>query len=182
MLIIAAFLAGCGGEDIESNMSEEVADFEFITQDNEKLGLKDLKGEWWVADFVFTNCTTVCLPMTSNMSQLQDLLDEEGINVQLITFTVDPKVDTPEVLKKYAETYDADLSNWSFLTGYEFETIKELSVGSFRSEVQENPGSNQITHGVRFFLVNPDGEIIKNYYGIDMNEVKTIVDDLKKVI
>lgn len=182
-LIIVIFLAACGGEKIETNMSEEVADFEFTTQDNEKLGLKDLEGEWWVADFVFTNCRTVCLPMTSNMSQLQDLLAEEGMDeVQLITFTVDPEIDTPEVLKKYSESYDADLSNWSFLTGYDYETIKELSVGSFRSEVQENPGSDQITHGVRFFLVNPDGEVIKNYYGIDMKEVETIVDDLKKVL
>ena len=181
-LIIVVFLAACGEKEIETNMSGEVEDFEFTTQDNEKLGLKDLEGEWWVADFVFTKCITVCLPMTTNMSQLQDLLDEEGINVQLVSFTVDPENDTPEVLKKYAESYDADLSNWSFLTGYDFETVKELSVGSFRSELEENPGSDQITHGVRFFLVNPDGEVIKNYYGIDMKEVEVIVDDLKKVL
>ena len=64
--------------------------------------------------------------MTSNMSQLQDLLVEEGIDIQLISFTVDPENDSPEVLKKYAESYEANLSNWSFLTGYEFETIKDL--------------------------------------------------------
>lgn len=180
-LVLVLFLVGCGGE-IETNMSEEVADFEFTTQENEKLGLNDLEGEWWIADFIFTNCTTVCLPMTSNMAELQDILDEEGIDAQLISFTVDPANDSSEVLKKYAESYGADFSNWSFLTGYDFETIKELSVKSFRSELQETPGSDQITHGVRFFLVNPDGEVIKNYYGIDMNEVKTIVDDLKKVL
>lgn len=179
ILVLVLFLAACGGNKIETNMSEEVADFEFTTQDNEKLGLNDLEGEWWIADFIFTNCTTVCLPMTSNMSQLQDLLREEGIDAQLVSFTVDPDYDSPEVLKKYAESYDANLNNWSFLTGFDYETIKDLSVGSFRSEVQENPGSDQITHGVRFFLVNPNGEVIKNYYGIDMNEVKTIVDDLK---
>ncbi|MCF3944863.1 SCO family protein [Oceanobacillus alkalisoli] len=182
-LILVIFLAACGGKEIETNMSEEVADFEFMTQDYEKLGLKDLEGEWWVADFVFTKCVTVCLPMTTNMSQLQDLLVEEGLNdVHLVSFTVDPENDTPEVLKNYAESYDADLSKWSFLTGYDFETIKELSVGSFRSELEENPGTDQITHGVRFFLVSPDGEVIKNYYGIDMKEVETIVDDLKKVL
>lgn len=72
------------------------------------------------------------------------------------------------------------MNNWSFLTGYEYE-MKGLSVNSFRSEVQGNSCFYQITHG--FLLVNPDEEVIKNYYyGIDMNEVKTIVDDLKKVI
>lgn len=182
MLGLIFFLVACGEKEIETNMSGKIADFEFTTQDNETLSLDDLKGEWWIADFIFTKCTTVCLPMTTNMSQLQDLLNEEGINVQLVSFTVDPKNDSPEVLKKYAESYEADLSNWSFLTGYEYETIKELSVNSFRSEVQENPGSDQITHGIRFFLVNPDGEVVKNYYGIDMDEVKIIVDDLKKVL
>ena len=182
MLLFVLFLAACGGNEIETNMSEEVADFEFTTQENEKLGLKDLEGEWWVADFIFTNCTTVCLPMTTNMSMLQELLKEEGIDAQLVSFTVDPEFDSPEVLKKYAESYDVDLSNWSFLTGFDFETIKDLSVNSFRSELQENPGSDQVTHGVRFFLVNPNGEVIKNYYGIDRNEVESIVDDLKKVL
>lgn len=181
MLVLVLFLVACGGE-IETNMSGTVEDFEFTTQGNETLSSNDLEGKWWVADFIFTKCTTVCLPMTTNMSQLQDLLKEEGIDVQLVSFTVDPENDSPEVLKKYAESYEADLSNWSFLTGYEYETIKELSVNSFRSEVQENPGSDQITHGIRFFLVNPDGEVIKNYYGIDMDEVKIIVDDLKKVL
>lgn len=180
MVIIPTFLVGCGNE-IETNMSEEVEFFEFTNQDKETVSLDDLKGNWWIADFVFTKCVTVCLPMTENMSMLQDLLNEEGIDAELISFTVDPENDSTEVLKKYAEAYDADLSNWSFLTGYDFETIKKLSVKSFRSELQENPGSDQITHGVRFFLVNPDGEVIKNYYGIDQKEVKTIVDDLKKV-
>src|SRR5699024_11058328 len=70
--ILILTLAACGGSQIETNMSEEVSDFEFTTQDNETFGLDDLKGKYWVADFVFTNCTTVCLPMTTNMSYLQE--------------------------------------------------------------------------------------------------------------
>ncbi|GIO19344.1 SCO1 protein [Oceanobacillus oncorhynchi subsp. incaldanensis] len=182
LVIFALFLAACGNNEIETNMSENVADFEFTTQDNEKLGLDELKGEWWIADFIFTNCVTVCLPMTSNMSQLQDLLQEEGMDVQLISFTVDPENDTPEVLKKYADSNGAELENWNFLTGFNYETIKDLSEGSFRSELHENPGSDQLTHGIRFFLVTPEGEVIKNYYGMDMKEVETIIDDLKKVL
>lgn len=181
MFVLILFLVACGGKEIETNMSGKVADFEFTTQDNEKLSLNDLKGEWWIADFIFTKCTTVCLPMSTNIANLQMKLKEENLNAQLVSFTVDPDFDTPEVLKEYAEAYGADLSNWSFLTGYDFDTIKELSEESFRSEIQENPGSDQITHGVRFFLVNPEGEVVKNYYGIDRKEVDAIIDDLKKV-
>lgn len=182
MLVLILFLVACGEKEIETNMSGKVANFEFTTQDNETLSLDDLKGEWWIADFIFTKCTTVCLPMSTNIAKLQMKLKEEDISVQLVSFTVDPDFDTPEVLKEYADAYGADLSNWSFLTGYDFETIKDLSVNSFRSELQENPGSDQITHGVRFFLVNPDGEVIKNYYGIDRMEIDAIIDDLKKVL
>src|SRR5690625_3869400 len=152
LILVVFFLAACG-EDIETNMSENVADFDFTTQDKGTLSLDDLEGEWWVADFVFTNCTTVCLPMTSNMSVLQDKMKEEELDAQLVSFSVDPDYDTPEVLQEYADEYDADLDNWTclsrkssyqeyadeydadldnwtFLTGYDFQTIKELSIKS----------------------------------------------------
>src|SRR5699024_11579617 len=77
-------------DKIESNMDETMSDFEFINHDEETVSLDDLKGEYWVADFVFTNCTTVCIPMTSNMKILQDEMMEEDLkNIELISFKVD---------------------------------------------------------------------------------------------
>lgn len=184
ILGLALFLVACGGgeEEIETNMSEKVNPFEFTTQDNESLSLKDLEGEWWVADFIFTNCTSVCLPMTSNMSQLQDKLKEENVDAQLVSFSVDPSYDSPEVLKEYAKNYDADLDNWSFLTGYDFQTIKELSIKSFKQLLEEAPpGEDQVTHGTSFFLVNPEGKIINKYNGLSPEVMDLIVKDLKTV-
>ncbi|WP_240510216.1 SCO family protein [Virgibacillus profundi] len=158
------FLTACG-EKIETNMSRDVQAFEFTTQDNESLALKDLEGKWWVADFIFTNCTTVCLPMTTNMSKLQDKIKQENLDVQLVSFSVDPEYDTPKVLEEYAESYQADLSNWSFLTGYEFQTIKELSIKSFQSPLEKPP----------------EGEVIKRYSGTDPKKLDVIIDDLKEV-
>ncbi|HEY4599713.1 MAG TPA: SCO family protein [Cerasibacillus sp.] len=181
---LSLILAACGKENIETNMSEDVIDFEFTTQDNEKLSLDDLKGQYWLADFVFTNCTTVCLPMTTNMSNLQDMMKEEGLDekIQLVSFSVDPDRDTPEALKQYAEDYDADLSNWTFLTGYDFETIKEISIKSFKSLLAEPPeDDDQVTHGTRFYLVNPEGKVIKYYNGTESASMHTIVDDMKKL-
>lgn len=175
-------LVACGTENIETNMSENIPDFEYTTQDNDTLGLNDLEGKWWIADFIFTNCTSVCLPMTSNMVYLQEELKSEGIDVELVSFSVDPDYDSPEVLKEYAEEYDADLSNWTFLTGYDFQTIKELSIKTFRSLLQEpEEGDDQVTHGTRFFLVNPDGKIIKNYDGLKTKSMDEIIEDLKNV-
>jgi len=183
-IVLAILLAGCGEEDvnkgIETSMSEDIPAFDYTNQDNEDFGSSDLEGKWWIADFIFTNCTSVCLPMTSNMAVLQEKLEEEDIDAELVSFSVDPDYDTPEVLKDYSEQYDADLANWNFVTGYDFQTIKELSIKSFRSLVQEpEDGDDQVTHGTSFFLVNPEGELIKNYSGLDEKVMDDIVADLK---
>lgn len=180
--VAVLLLSGCNKEKIETNMSETVDDFEFTTQDEETLSLDDLKGEYWLADFIFTNCETVCLPMTSNMKELQDKLKEEGVDIQIVSFSVDPEYDTPEVLREYADQYGADTDSWTFLTGYDFETIEELSIKSFKNLVAPAPeGTDQITHGTGFFLVNPEGKVIKKYDGVDSGGLDYIFRDLKKV-
>jgi protein SCO1/2 len=116
------------------------------------------------------------------MSLLQDKLKEENIDIQLVSFSVDPDFDQPEVLKEYAAMYDADLNNWSFLTGYDFQTIKELSIKSFRSLVQApERNSDQVTHGTGFMLVTPEGKIIKSYDGLSPSEMDVIVEDLRTI-
>lgn len=184
IIILIAFigLSACNNLPIETNMSEEVSDFSFTNQNNEQVGLEDLKGSWWIADFVFTNCTTVCLPMTSNMKMLQDRMAEVELSVQLISFSVDPDYDTPEVLEEYGESYDADFSTWSFLTGYDFKTIKKLSIKSFRAMLKEPEyGDDQVTHDVRFFLVDPEGNIVKSYDGVPAKSIDEIMLDLQKL-
>lgn len=182
-LALLILLVACGKNyDIETNMSEEMESFSFTDQNNETLSSEDLKGNWWVADLVFTNCTTVCLPMTTNMSSLQDTLADEDIDAELVSFSVDPNNDTPDVLKDYAEEYDADEGNWHFLTGYDFHKIKEISVKSFGQLLKEAPeGDDQVTHGTTFILVDPDGDVIKSYNGANMGEMDDIVEDLKTV-
>src|SRR5699024_9588193 len=101
ILLLSAFVlifAACG-EKVETYMKSQVADFVFTDQDGEPFSNEDLGGKWCVADFIFTNCETVCIPMTSNMVNLQQELEEENIdNVELVSFSVEPDRDTPEVL------------------------------------------------------------------------------------
>lgn len=180
IIIISLFLQACSQNlPIETDLSEKVADFSFTTQDNETLSLADLEGKWWIADFIFTNCETVCLPMTHHMSLLQDRLKEEGISLQLVSFSVDPDYDSPEVLKAYGEDFNADFTSWTFLTGYDFQTIKELSIKSFRALLKEPDfGSDQVTHDVRFFLVDPTGTVVKGYNGTLKENIEVIIEDI----
>ncbi|HLQ70852.1 MAG TPA: SCO family protein, partial [Bacillota bacterium] len=85
-----------------------------------------------------------------------------------------------EVLKDYAKEYDADESNWHFLTGYDFETIQDISVDTFQQMLEEAPeGDDQVTHGVRFFLIDPEGNVIKSYDGQQSGNMDDIVEDLQ---
>ena len=182
LITLLLLLTACGGYNIETNMARDMEPFEFTTQDNETLTNEDLEGEWWIADLIFTKCTSVCIPMSTNMSLLQDKIKEENLDVQLVSFSVDPDYDTPDVLSEYAAEYDADLDNWTFLTGYDFETIKEISIKSFQSPLLEPPeGDDQFTHGTSFYLVSPEGEVLKKYNGVESSETDVIMGDLRRV-
>nr|WP_232225566.1 SCO family protein [Oceanobacillus manasiensis] len=182
MFVAIIFLTACNEEKIETNMSREMQSFEFTTQDKQFLSLQDLEGSWWVADTIFTNCTTVCPPMTANMASLQEKIKSKNLDVQLVSFSVDPDNDTPETLKKFGEKFQADFSNWTFLTGYDYETIKTLSIKSFQSMVKKIPDSNQVAHGTNFYLINPDAKVVKSYSGMESKEMSKIAEDLEKVL
>jgi protein SCO1/2 len=90
-----------------------------LTQDNKPVRFFDdlLKGKIVLINFMFTTCTGVCPAMTSNLLKVQDYLgDRVGTSVNMISISVDPTVDTPEALKKYADNYKAK-RGWYFLTG-----------------------------------------------------------------
>lgn len=179
LAIVLYFILNDDSLPIETNISETIADFSYTTQDEEQLSNKDLEGEWWIADFVFTNCETVCLPMTYHMSLLQSEINEKNMPIKFVSFSVDPDNDTPEELKEYGELNDADFTSWSFLTGYDFHTIKELSIKSFRAILKEPEyGSDQVMHDTRFFLVDPEGNIVKGYDGVQKESIDLIIEDL----
>lgn len=165
VLVSSLILAGCG--QIKDSVSWEIEDFNFTNQNNEEVALNDLKGDVWLADFVFTNCTTVCLPMMANMTELQKQLKEEDLDVRIVSFSVDPEVDTPEVLKSYAENYGADLSSWDLLTGYVPEKIDQFAKNSFKTVAQKPEDNDQVVHGTSFYLVDREGVVRKFYNGLN---------------
>ncbi|WP_082234342.1 SCO family protein [Halobacillus massiliensis] len=181
IFIILALLSACGSP-IEENMSREVEPFTATNQSGEIINLPDdLEGEYWIANHVFTQCETVCPPMTNNMARLQQLTDKDDIDVHFVSFSVDPEYDTKQRLTEFAEQFNADFDNWSFLTGYNFQDVKELSIKSFQSPLKKMEGTNQVTHGTAFYLVTPEGKVIKSYDGTKAEEMTVIVEDLKKL-
>ncbi|WP_436837174.1 SCO family protein [Planococcus shenhongbingii] len=175
LLLFSLLLAGCG-QAIEDPLNWEIEDFTFTNHENEEFGLADLKGEVWLADFVFTNCTTVCLPMTSNMVDLQQQFKDQGLDVKIVSFSVDPAVDKPEVLKSYAENYGADLSSWNLLTGYSPETIDKFAMENFQTLARKPENTDQVIHGTYFYLVDQNGVVMKDYDGVNLSAGDIIAD------
>lgn len=175
LLLLTLALAGCA-QKIENPHNWEIEEFTFTNQDNKNFGLKDLEGKVWLADFVFTNCTTVCLPMMSNMTDLQSQLKAEGLDIEIVSFSVDPAIDTPEVLKSYAENYGADLASWNLLTGYSPEDIDAFAMENFKAIARKPENDDQVVHGTSFYLVDKNGVIMTDYDGINP-PVDEIIED-----
>ncbi|WP_156321175.1 SCO family protein [Bacillus sp. JCM 19041] len=188
-LFVLITLSGCSwmyelGQSSEFDMSEAditVPAFSYTNQENEAFGSNELKGDYWLANFAFTNCTTVCLTMMPNMSYLQNTLKEEGHNLPFVTFSVDPEQDTPEQLHAYATNIGAETDEWAFLTGYEVEEIESFAREGFKAVVSQGDTPEEVIHPTSFFLIDKDGGIIRKYNGLELNQ-EEITEDITKVL
>ena len=143
--------------------------FDLTDQNNRPFASSALAGKIWVADFIFTSCAGICPIMTGQMAGLQERLPE---TVGLISFSVDPERDLPEV-RVYAERHGARYPRWRFLTG-EPEEIRRISEEGFRlgaAEAEEGP----IIHSTRFVLVDHSGQVRGYYDGTDPAAVEQLV-------
>lgn len=181
VLIVLSITSTACSEKIDTNMSEQMLDFEFTSQDEETVSLEDLRGEWWITYMLYTHCRTVCPQTTANMVDIQKALEKEGLHPQIVSFSVDPENDTPDELRQYAADYGANLDTWDFLTGYDFDTIQEISEKTFRA-VLNRGAVEQMSHSYMFYLVNPDGEVVKKYDGMATEGPNELINDIKTVL
>jgi len=107
----------------------EVPSFSLVAQTGQVVSREAFQGKAWIANFIFTSCRTTCPRQTATMAQLQRDLASEP-DVRLVSITVDPDHDTPEVLTGYAERFHVDPHRWLFLTGEE-KAIYTLAQNGF---------------------------------------------------
>jgi protein SCO1/2 len=165
----------------------EVPPFRLVERSGRTVSRDELLGSPWIADFVFTRCAGVCPVLSARMARLQEKLQVGGApsSLRLVSFSVDPAHDTPDVLRAYAERYGASERGWLFLTG-EREALHALIKDGFRLSVAErdDPGGDpneMITHSDRFVLVDRGGHIRGYYHGTDEESVARLVDDVTRL-
>jgi protein SCO1 len=175
--LIAAFsLCGCNSSSasLPDDVHYTVDDFALTERSGDSVRRADLLGKTWVAAFIFTRCAGPCTQVSGAMAHLQhDLAGVDG--VVLVSFTVDPDYDRPEVLRAYAKRFLADPIRWLFLTGNQ-EEIYRLAHDSFHLGVEKNQEPNvqpgfQVVHSTRLALVDPAGRIRGYFDGTDPADV-----------
>jgi protein SCO1/2 len=155
--------------------------FSLIGSDAAPVSSADLRGHMWVADFIFTQCPSLCPTLSAQMAKLQQALPSDaGDALRLVSFSVDPHNDTPEVLRAYAQRFHADPRRWIFLTGTRdalYGLIRngfQLAVAE-RSPEEARDGQGLITHSDRFVLVDRDLQIRAYYHGTDADVVQQVL-------
>jgi protein SCO1 len=142
-------------------------DFKFTNQYGQDFGADQLKGRVWVANFIFSRCPTECPRFTKEMFKLQHRGRGLGQQFHLVSFSVDPEHDTPEVLLEFAKKYRVSPRAWTFLTG-DPEQIKHTVVDGLKISMGRDPKKDDddltaIFHGTHFVLVDAKMQI-RGYY------------------
>ncbi|PSL41085.1 protein SCO1/2 [Planomicrobium soli] len=176
VLGLVLILSACGSSSIE--------DFSYTNHRGETISSDSLEGTPWLATFVFTNCETVCPPMTFNMAGIQEQLVKQGIeDYKIVAFSVDPKADTPEKMQEYLANFSVpDESKWNLLTGYGQGEITQFAKDNFNTFIKDDPSSNQVVHGTTFYLVDKKGVVRANYDGYQNVPTDDIIAELEKLI
>ncbi|WP_437970782.1 SCO family protein [Sorangium sp. So ce260] len=152
--------------------------FELTDQRGQRFGLEQLRGRVWIADFIFTTCPTVCPKLTQRMKEIEQRGRDLGDGLHLVTFTVDPENDTPEVLAAYAASQKLPLERWTFLTG-PLDQIESTILKGFKiamGKTESSPGIFSIFHGERLVLVDKEG-VIRGYYEANDEGIPAILRD-----
>jgi protein SCO1/2 len=138
--------------------------FALTSQDGARVTLADFRGKAVAVTFIFTSCTDTCPLLTHKMALVQDELGADfGTKIAFISITVDPERDTPEVLKEYAEAFEANLAGWAFLTGAP-AAIRDVTrrYGVFAAKT----GGSDVDHTFLTSLVDPQGVLRVQYLGV----------------
>lgn len=165
----------------------EVPKFEFTNQDGETITNSFYDDKVWVVEFFFTTCPTICPKMNENMVKIQNEY-YGNLDFGIASFSINPKHDTPEILKAYAKAHGATLKNWQFLTG-EQTKIYDLANNGFTLYAGENSeAEGGFEHSGMFALIDRNGRIrsrtdahgnpIAFYDGLDPKGVQMIQEDI----
>lgn len=162
-------------------MPEPPRNWNYVDQLNRPFGRDSLLGKVHVVEFFFTSCPTICPKVKGQMLRLEETFGDNP-DFALVSFTVDPKRDTPERMLEYAEKLDiTNHDRWRFIYGDKFE-VYDLDT-DYLSIAEEDPNApGGFNHSGYIVLVDRDG-IVRSYAnGTKEEEVTLLMDDIRLLL
>lgn len=155
----------------------KIAPFSLVNQNGDTITQDTYENKIYVTDFFFTTCQTICPIMTDHMVQIQKELQEDS-EVLLLSHSVIPEYDTPEVLKAYALKKGVDDTRWNLVTGSRKE-IYTLARKSYLA-VEDIPGEEDaMVHTENFMLIDKKSQIRGYYDGTDPEEIERLLEEIE---
>jgi protein SCO1 len=151
-----------------------VPDFELTDQTGKTfLSREKLNGHVWVANFIFTTCVGPCPRMSNQMKEIRDATADIAER-RLVSFTIDPKRDTPEVLAAYGKRFNADPATWALLTGPQPE-LHNLC----RNVFMLGNIDGTLEHSTRFILIDRESRVRNYYDSADPESIRQLIADVR---
>ena len=143
---------------VNEGRKRKVPSFSFRNQDSVLVSNEDYLGKVYVVEFFFSTCPTICPVMTKNLVEIQNTFkDYEDFGVA--SFTINPRYDTPSVLKKYAERYGVENPDWHFLTGNRDSIYQLAQDGFYLPAIEDASVPGGFEHSGMFALIDKEGNI-----------------------
>jgi protein SCO1/2 len=183
LVLMLLWMVGCRREPDLPEYGRVPA-FSLTDQSGRAVTPETFRGHPWAAAFMFTRCPSICPEVTRAMRRVQQRAAADDVPLHLVSFSVDPDNDTPEVLRAYASHYQADLARWSFLTG-DYNVVKNTAEQGFKMALSGRANASQehygITHGSHLVLVDPAGTIRGFYRSSEPEALERLVTDARRL-
>lgn len=176
------------GETVVDTLYPTIPFFTFFNEDSIIVHNETFKGKVWVVEFFFATCPTICPIMNSQFKKLNKEMGKYKEHLQFISFSIDPKHDTPSVLRKYKKDHDIQAKNWTFLSGKEDETHR-LGIENFLTFAgRDEEAAGGYAHSGSFTLVDKQGYVRGVYavtnldLSVNQKEYKRLKNDITNLL
>jgi protein SCO1/2 len=156
-------------------------DFKFVSHMGDTITKDIMAGKVVIADFFFTECKGICIPMSQNMARVQEEFIGQD-DVFLLSHTVDPERDSVAKLHDYAQLYDVNPRKWLMLTGEKKDLYGIARNGYMITADQGDGGPEDFIHSERFVLLDKQQRIRGYYDGTSEEEIDRLREDVKRLL
>ena len=175
------------GKTVTDTIYNTIPDFAFVNQNGDTVTQRDVAGKIYVTDFFFTSCPTICPVMKRQMLKVYEKFKDHP-DFLILSHSIDPDHDTPEVLNKYAADLGVEGTKWEFLTGPK-EKIYDIAQGNGKGRgyylstaMEDSTAEGGYVHSGAFVLVDKDRRVRGMYDGTSDAGVEKLMRDVEVLL